>query len=351
MTCKGVHRVDAASLQGEGRNPRRVLVTGGAGFIGSHLVDALLTRGDLVTVVDNLSTGRRANLPPTHERLRFIEADLSSALDAFGPGETFHETYHLAAAVGVKLVIEDPIRSIETNVDQTAQLLRFTSDPARYAARDGRGVPTLIASSSEVYGKGVKTPFSEDDDVIYGPTTVGRWSYAASKAVDEYLALAYFQKHHLPVVIARFFNTVGPRQVGHYGMVLPRFVAAALRGESLTVYGEGNQTRCFCDVRDVVDVLPRMLATRACHGRVINVGSDSPISIADLAALVVRTLESPSRISRVPYSEAYAEGFEDLQQRQPDLRRLRAAVGFEPKFSLERTVRDVASFIRDGGGV
>lgn len=327
-----------------------MLVTGGAGFIGSHLVDSLLARGDLVTVVDNLSTGRRANLPPTHERLRFIEADLSSALDAFGPGETFHEAYHLAAAVGVKLVMSDPIRSIETNVEQTAQLLRFTADARRNAGSDGRGVPTLIASSSEVYGKGVKTPFSEDDDVVYGPTTVGRWSYAASKAVDEYLALAYSQKHELPVVIARFFNTVGPRQVGHYGMVLPRFVGAAVRGESLTVYGDGTQTRCFCDVRDVVAVLPRMLATRACHGRVTNVGSDAPISIADLASLVVRTLDSASRVTRVPYGEAYAEGFEDLQQRQPDLRRLREAVGFTPSVSLDRTIRDVATFIREGGG-
>lgn len=326
---------------------RRVLVTGGAGFIGSHLVDALLARGDAVTVVDNLSTGRRANLPASHERLRFIEADLSSALDAFGRGETFHQVYHLAAAVGVKLVISDPIRSIETNVEQTAHLLRFAADPARCAAGTGRGIPTLIASSSEVYGKGVKTPFSEEDDVVYGPTTVGRWSYAASKAIDEYLALAYASKHNLPVVVARFFNTVGPRQVGHYGMVLPRFVAAALRGDALTVYGDGTQSRCFCDVRDVVDVLPRMLDSPACHGRIFNVGSDSPISIGDLATLVVRVTGSASRITRIPYDEAYVEGFEDLRQRQPDLRRLRAAVGFSPRFTLEQTVRDVAVFIRE----
>jgi UDP-glucose 4-epimerase len=319
--------------------PRRTLVTGGAGFIGSHLSELLLGRGDQVTVVDNLSTGRRSNLP-SHPRLRFIEADLSDALAALGKGEVFDQIYHLAAAVGVKLVISDPIRAIETNVEQTAALLRFTAQRGR--------VPTLIASSSEVYGKATKSPFSEEDDAVYGPTTATRWSYACSKAIDEYLALAHHTHHRLPIVVARFFNTVGPRQIGDYGMVLPRFVGAALRGEPLPVYGDGSASRCFCDVRDVVAVLPRMLAEPACHGRVFNVGSDRPVSISALADLVIKTVSSSSTKRFLPYSEAYPSGFEDLRQRQPDLSRLRSAVGFEPRIALEQTIRDVAAALGNG---
>jgi UDP-glucose 4-epimerase len=322
--------------------PRQVLVTGGAGFIGSHLTEQLLLRGDRVTVIDNLSTGRRENLPASHERLRFIESDLRDALAAFGPDETFDEIHHLAAAVGVRLVLTDPIRSIETNVEQTAALLRFAG-----AQRGGRGVPTLIASSSEVYGKAAKSPFSEEDDVIYGPTTAGRWSYACSKALDEYLALAHHQKHGLPVVIARFFNTVGPRQVGDYGMVLPRFVGAALAGQPLTVFGDGSATRCFCDVRDVVDVLPAMITAPGCHGRIFNIGSDVPISIAALAQLVIRTVNSTSAVRHIPYSEAYPPGFEDLRQRQPDLSRLRSVLDFTPSRTLEDSIRDIARSLRE----
>jgi UDP-glucose 4-epimerase len=322
-----------------------VLVSGGAGFIGSHLTDLLLARGDVVTVVDNLSTGRRANLPATHERLRFIEADLSHALAAFGPGERFEEVYHLAAAVGVTLVIADPIRSIETNIEQTAALLRF----ALTRGPQGGPAPTLIASSSEVYGKSTRVPFAEDDDVAYGPTTVARWSYAQTKAIDEYLALAYHARHRLPAVVARFFNTVGPRQLGEYGMVVPRFVAAALAGRPVEVYGDGTQSRCFCDVRDVAGVLPRMLAHPGTRGRVFNVGSDRPISIRELADLVIRTTGSASTVRLVPYSEAYAQGFEDLVLRRPDLSRLRTTVGFEPRIPLEQTIRDVAAAMNAGG--
>jgi UDP-glucose 4-epimerase len=317
-----------------------VLVTGGAGFIGSHLCERLLARGDMVTVVDDLSTGRRENLPDRHEGLRFMHTDLSDALRAFAAAERFDEIYHLAAAVGVKLVIAQPIRSIETNVEQTAALLR-------YVAAHETPPRTLIASSSEVYGKAAKSPFSEDDDVVYGPTTVGRWSYACSKAIDEYLALAYHTQRRVPTVIARFFNTVGPRQVGEYGMVLPRFVAAALKGEALTVYGDGSASRCFCDVRDVVDALPRLLAEPACRGRIFNVGSDRSITIRALAELVVKTLDSSSRIRTIPYSEAFPAGFEDLRQRQPDLTRLRSAIRFEPSISLDQTIRDVAACIRE----
>jgi UDP-glucose 4-epimerase len=322
------------------RPSRRSLVTGGAGFIGSHLTERLLERGDSVTVVDDLSTGRRANLPDAHPRLRFIEADLGEALHAFGKGETFDEVYHLAAAVGVKLVMDEPIRAVETNIEQTSALLRFAA-----ATR----TPTLIASSSEVYGKSLRSPFSEDDDAVYGPTTIGRWSYACSKAIDEYLALAYHAQRGVPAVIARFFNTVGPRQVGDYGMVLPRFVAAALRNEQLTVYGDGTASRCFCDVRDVVEVLPRMLGSPQCRGRVFNVGSDSSITIHDLAQLVIRTTTSRSAIKLIPYADAYPAGFEDLKQRQPDLRRLRSALAFTPRITLETTIRDVARFLSEKG--
>jgi len=314
-----------------------LLVTGGAGFIGSHLVDRLLARGHHVSVVDNLSTGRRANLPHDHPHLRFVEAELSHFLAAIGSGERFDGIYHLAAAVGVKLVMDEPIRSIETNVEQTAALLRFaaTHGPA------GKPAPTLIASSSEVYGKSEKSPFSEDDDVVYGPTTKGRWSYAASKAIDEYLALAYLAQHRLPVVVARFFNTVGPRQVGAYGMVLPKFVAAACQGQDLIVHGDGRQTRCFCDVRDVVEVLPRMLASPNCLGGVFNVGSDRPISMLMLAEEVIKTIGLGGTARLVPYDQVYGPGFEDLRQRQPDLRKIRAAVGFAPSIPLHKTITDL----------
>ncbi len=328
---------------------RHVMVSGGAGFIGSHLVERLLARGDRVTVVDNLSTGRRENLAAATglagDRLRFIEADLSEALRALGRGELFDEIYHLAAAVGVRLVVEDPVRSIETNVEQTSAILRF----ALAHSASGAGVPVLIASSSEVYGKSSHSPFREDDDVVYGPTTVNRWSYAFSKAIDEFLALGYSAQRKLPTVIVRFFNTVGPRQVGEYGMVLPRFVRAALQGRPLEVHGDGRQTRCFCDVRDVVSVLPRLLGDPACRGRVFNVGSDRPISMRELADLVVRTLDSRSEVRLIPYTQAYGAGFEDLMQRRPDLARLREATGFEPRITLEQTIRAVAQTARESG--
>ncbi len=320
---------------------RRTLVSGGAGFIGSHLVENLLARGDHVTVVDDLSTGRRANLPEEVPGLRFIEADLRDALAAFGKGEVFDEIYHLAAAVGVKLVVDDPARAIETNVEQTSAILRF----ARQRSPGARPVPVLIASSSEVYGKSAKDPFSEEDDVVYGPTTVARWSYAYGKAIDEHLALAYCRDRGVPTVVARFFNTVGPRQVGDYGMVLPRFIGAALRGKPIEVHGDGRQSRCFCDVRDVAAVLPRMLGTGACHGGVYNVGSDRAVTIRELADLVVRVTGSASQVRMVPYADAFGPGFEDLRQRRPDLRKIRAAVGFEPRIALEQTVCDVARWL------
>ncbi|MBL0927604.1 MAG: NAD-dependent epimerase/dehydratase family protein [Phycisphaerales bacterium] len=333
---------------------RRCLVTGGAGFIGSHLTDHLLALGHDVTVIDDLSTGRRENLADAMAgrsgpgRLRFIEATVSAALAALGPGERFDMVFHLAAAVGVKRVLERPIESVETNVHETSALLRFVA--SRPPASDGsRHAATLVASSSEVYGKGARTPFAEDDDCVLGPTTASRWSYACSKALDEYLALAYHRQHGVPVVVARLFNTVGPRQVGDYGMVLPAFVAAALAGRPLRVYGDGRQSRCFCDVRDVAPALPALLVCPAAHGLVVNVGSDDEITIEDLALRVIGVLGSASAVERVPYAHAYAPGFEDLRRRVPDLSRLRRTIGFRPRHDLDRTILDLAASLAPPG--
>jgi UDP-glucose 4-epimerase len=322
--------------------PRRVLVTGGAGFIGSHLADLLLARGDHVTVIDNLSTGSRDNLPPAQGCFRFIEADLKEALHAMGRGEVFDEVYHMAAAVGVALVMRDPIGSIETNIDQTSAVLAF----AGRCGPSGRPASVLIASSSEVYGKGVREPFAEDDDILLGPTRVTRWSYAHSKAIDEHLALAHHATTGLPAVVVRFFNTVGPRQVGRYGMVLPRFVRAALDGAALEIHGDGLQSRCFCDARDAVRALPRLLAEPAALGRVFNLGSDQPITIGALADLVLRVTGSCSEKRFIPYERAYPAGFEDLRARRPDLTRIRAVVGFRATIALERTIADLAAGMR-----
>ncbi|MFN5495564.1 MAG: NAD-dependent epimerase/dehydratase family protein [bacterium] len=321
-------------------------MTGGGGFIGSHLSELLLDRGDTGTVVDDFSTGRRGNLgivrsvPARVDRYRVIEGTVSAVLPSLSPLD-FDCVYHLAAAVGVRMVVERPIHTIETNVHETSAVLKFCAE---------RTLPVLIASTSEVYGKGVRVPMREDDDVVYGSTGFSRWCYACSKAIDEYLALAYHREFGLPAVIARFFNTVGPRQIGEYGMVLPRFVAAALDGRDLEVHGDGMQSRCFCDVRDVVRVLPKLVETPSCHGRVFNIGREEPITIRALAELVVSTLGSPSKIRVVPYETAFAAGFDDLLVRQPDLTRIRQAVGFSPEIPLVQTIRDLAVEIRQRGG-
>ncbi len=309
------------------------LVTGGAGFIGSHLVEHLVRRGDRVIVIDDLSTGRRENLDGIDgSRVTFIEGAVAEALPDLDPS-ALDAIYHLAAAVGVRLVIRQPIGTIETNVGQTSAALKF--------AAAGR-IPILIASTSEVYGKSTRLPFAEDDDVVYGPPSQPRWAYACSKAIDEFLALAHFRQSELPVVVTRFFNIVGPRQIGEYGMVLPRFVAAALAGKPIEVYGDGSQTRSFCDVRDVVAMLPRLLEDPGCAGGVFNLGSDEPIEIGALASLVKETLRSRSPIVRVPYEQAFGPGFDDLRHRQPDLTRLRTMIGFSPQVPLEQTIRDLA---------
>ncbi len=321
-----------------------MLITGGAGFIGSHLVDHHVLMGDEILVIDNCSTGTASNLAHHGERVGFAEGNLSDVLNSLsGDDARFDQIYHLAAAVGVDLVLKDPIGSIRTNFIETDAMLDF-------ALKHG-SPPTFIASSSEVYGKPGISVFSEEDDSIYGPTSIKRWSYAHTKAIDEYLAMAYGEQHGLPVVVARFFNTVGPRQLGSYGMVLPRFVQSALDGEPLRVFGDGKQSRCFCDVRDVVGVLPRLLACPEAYGKVMNVGSDISISIIELAELVIKELGSSSTIERVEYSEAYPSGFEDLRHRKPDLTRLRSFVEFEYDYVLSDTIRDVAAFEESGSHI
>jgi len=317
-------------------------VTGGAGFIGSHLVDRLLARGERVIVVDDQSTGSEANLREARlhggDRLRFIRATVSD-VDRTDLPEAPSRVFHLAAAVGVRRVMERPMQSIETNVVETSAALRIA----------GRHrVPILIASSSEVYGKAAKLPFAEGDDVVYGPTGVVRWSYGCAKALDEWLGLAAWREQGLPVVVARIFNTVGPRQIGRWGMVLPRFVEAALVGRALEIHGDGLQSRCFADVRDVTHALDALLASADAAGGVFNVGSDEPITIRGLAERVVRQLKSGSALVHLPYETAYGPGFEDLRARQPDLTRIRRAIGFAPRIGLDQTITDLAQAIRTG---
>ena len=312
-------------------------MTGGGGFIGSHLVDLMISRGASVTVIDDFSTGRMSNLDHAQEvgkdRLRIIRGTVSGSLGDLNPND-YGFCYHLAAAVGVRLVMERPIHTIETNVHETSALLSFVSQSH---------IPTLLASTSVVYGKGSSAVFSEDDDVVYGPTTCNRWSYATSKAIDEFLGLAHFKEGKAPVVVARFFNTVGPRQIGEYGMVLPRFVEAALGNLPLQIHGDGSQSRCFCDVRDVVPATIRLLEDPKHHGCVFNIGSDRPITITELANLVKSRVNSTSPLEYIPYAQVYGGGMDDLKARVPDLSRIRGAIGFSPNTDLGKTIDDLAA--------
>jgi UDP-glucose 4-epimerase len=308
-----------------------ILVTGGAGFIGSHLVERLLAEESSVTVLDDFSTGRRENLAglANHPRLRIIESKVSECreLDAIIARSTV--VFHLAAAVGVELVVHSPIRTIETNLHETEVVLR---------AAGHHGVLVLLASTSEVYGKSQKPAFDERDDLLIGPPHLGRWSYACSKLMDEFLALAYAREKGLPVVITRFFNTVGPRQQGSYGMVLPRFIAAAKAGLPLRVYGDGNQTRCFCYVADTVEALMRLKSAPAARGEVFNIGSTEEVTILELAQLVIQTLGSSSPIEFVPYDLAYNPGFQDMLKRKPVTDKLHQFTGFRPSTPLLQTI-------------
>ncbi len=319
------------------------LVTGGAGFIGSHLAERLVAEGWEVWLLDDLSTGAMRNIdsllasPRVHHRI-------GSVTDEQTVGELVDRAdvvFHMAAAVGVKLIVENPTRTIETNIRGCEVVIQA-------AAKKGKLV--VLASSSEVYGKGVRVPFAEDDDLVLGATSKSRWGYACSKAIDEYLALAYAKERALPVIIARLFNTVGPRQTGRYGMVLPTFVRQGLAGEDITVYGTGEQQRCFADVSDVVECLLRLVACEQARGRVFNVGNDQEISIEALASLVGGRTGGSSRIIHVPYEEAYAEGFEDLGRRVPDLSRLERTIGFRPTTPIETIVDRVIADVKEREG-
>jgi UDP-glucose 4-epimerase len=318
----------------------RVLVTGGAGFIGSHLVDRHLAEGDEVVVIDDFSTGSRRNLRHhVDHALTIVEGRVEEprVLD-----EAFRDidlVYHLAAAVGVFEILRRPLDALRTNLD---------SSDAIFARATSEGVRTVFTSTSEVYGKNGSAALSERDDSVYGPTTAHRWLYAVSKAADEFLALAYHRERGLPVTIARLFNTTGPRQTGAYGMVVPRFVQQALKGQPLTVFGSGDQTRCFTHVSDVVECLVRLAACDAAIGQVVNVGRPVEITIKTLAALVREVAGSESEIVHVPYARAYEPGFEDMRRRVPDVARLRELIGYTPETPIEATVTQLVEQLRAG---
>lgn len=312
-----------------------VLVTGGAGFIGSHLVERLLQEGRAVTVIDDLSTGSLANLTAVqrHPRLTLIQSKVSSCPELSEHVRQSHLIYHLAAAVGVELVISSPAHTIETNLRETEAILEAAG---RYR------VPLLFTSTSEVYGKSSRPSFAEEDDLLIGPPHLGRWGYACSKLMDEFLAMAYFREQGLPVVIARLFNTVGPRQTGRYGMVLPRFIEAAKSGQPLRVFGDGHQTRCFSYVADTIEALVRLTQAPGAYGEVVNVGSTLEVTIQELAERVIELLCSRSPIEYLPYHEAYAPGFEDMPRRRPVTDKLFQLTGYLPERPLEEIIRHTA---------
>lgn len=317
----------------------RLLITGGAGFIGSHLAEKYLERGDEVSIIDDLSTGSIENIQHLKKHPRFdytiesvrnypVLAELVDRADV---------VIHLAAAVGVQLIVESPVRTIETNVRGTEVVLEVANKKKK---------TVLIASTSEVYGLSDRVPFREDGNLVLGSTSKGRWSYACSKAIDEFLALAYWREKRLPTIIVRLFNTVGPRQTGQYGMVVPRFVKQAIAGRPLTVFGDGKQTRCFCHVGDVVGALMKLVDSPAAVGEVFNIGSTEEVSILQLAETVKRMASSSSEIVFVPYDEAYEEGFEDMPRRVPDTTKIDQLVGFRPTYTLDGIIRSVIEYQR-----
>lgn len=317
----------------------RHLITGGAGFIGSHLAEALLARGDEVFILDDLSTGSVENI--RHLKTRghfhyFFDSITNRQLLAELVDES-DVIFHLAAAVGVRLIVESPVRTIETNVYGTQLVLDAASKKKKLV---------FTASTSEVYGKSEKVPFREDADLVLGATTKGRWSYAASKALDEFLALSYSKEKNLPVIVVRLFNTVGPRQTGRYGMVLPNFVRQALDGAPITIFGDGQQSRCFCDVRDTVEAILRLAGTNRAVGEVVNIGSSEEITIEGLARVVKERTKSDSPITYIPYDQAYEPGFEDMPRRVPSLEKLEQLVGFRPATPLSEIVDRVAKYFR-----
>jgi len=325
------------------KNAEHILVTGGAGFIGSHLVERLLTDGKAVVVIDDLSTGSLENLRAvkSHSRLRVIQSKISACRELPRLAANAEFIFHLAATVGVELVVKSALSVLESSFYETQVLLR---------AAAAKRTPLLLASTSEVYGKSQKTAFGEDDDLLIGPPGQPRWSYACSKLTDEFLALAYAREKSLPVIIARLFNTVGPRQTGRYGMVLPRFIAAAKKNQPLKVFGDGRQTRCFCHVNDAVEALVRLQRNKAARGEIFNIGGTEEVGILELARLVVKTLDSKSKIQSVPYAKAYssvpkgfgaaaAPAFDDMRRRKPTVKKLERFVKFRPRTTLREIIR------------
>lgn len=317
----------------------KILITGGAGFIGSHLADSLLAEGHEVTVIDDLSTGRYANISHLegHPKFRLI---IETVLNADLMERLIRETdrvYHMASAVGVRLIMEQPVKTIETIFHGTDVILKFCS---RYRKR------VLIPSTSEVYGKGVSVPFTEVDDLLTGATDKHRWAYACAKTLDEFLALAHWKETQLPVVVVRLFNTVGPRQTGQYGMVVPRFVHSAIKNETIEVHGDGTQSRCFGHVSDVVGALTKLLETPECFGQVINLGNSEEVSILELAKRAIAYSNSTSEIKFIPYDQVYGDGFEDMARRVPNLEKARRLIGYQPTRTLDDIIKDVAAEFR-----
>lgn len=313
----------------------KYLITGGAGFIGSHLCESLVLKGDQVVVLDNLSTGSNINLGAIREKIKIVVGDIldKELVDKLVAQSDY--VVHLAAALGVLNIVNEPLQSLRTNLQGTEVVLE---------ACNKYNKPVLIASTSEIYGKNEKVPLSEEDDRIIGHPFKSRWSYSEAKAVDESLAYFYYLENHLPIRIVRFFNTVGPRQLGHYGMVVPRFVSSALSNDPLQVYGSGEQIRCFCHVSDAVKALIQVIDSDKAVGEVFNVGNNQQISIFELAKKVIQITGSKSVIKKLPYSEAYPEGFEDMQRRVPDISKIKNILGWSPEIGLDQIIRDIAQF-------
>jgi UDP-glucose 4-epimerase len=321
------------------KKKKTALITGGAGFIGSHLAEDLLNRGYKVFAVDNLSTGSLDNIDHLQDNPNFA-FEVGTIMDEQLMDELVtaaDQIFHLAAAVGVRLIIEKPVDTIQANVLGTEIMLKLANLHDR---------PILLTSTSEVYGKNEKIPFREEDDSVYGPTTKSRWSYACSKAIDEFLALAYYHEKKLPVTIVRLFNTIGPRQTGQYGMVVPTFVKQALLGHDITVYSDGKQSRCFTDVRDVTGALIDLVNNPKSYGQVFNIGNNKDITIGKLAELIKKMTDSSSKIINIPYDKAFEKGFEDMRKRLPDTGKAKALIGFQPKIKLEDTIQDIIDFYK-----
>lgn len=315
------------------------LITGGAGFIGSHLTDYLLKKGDSVVIIDDLSTGRFENIIHNEKNSKFryfIDTILNKEMMS-NLIQASDRVFHLAAAVGVQFIVRNPLKTLEINIKGTETVLELAN---RYKKK------VLITSTSEVYGKSESLPFSEDDDRVLGPTSTSRWSYSTSKAVDEYLTLAYYREKGLPIVISRLFNTCGPRQTGEYGMVVPNFVKMALMGQPVTIFGDGKQTRCFCDVRDIIGALSKLMDEPAAEGTIFNVGNDEEISIEDLAREIITMTDSTSPVEFIPYEKAYEKGFEDMRKRMPDLSRINNVIGYKPKYSTKDMLHSVIEYYK-----